>query len=162
MNTQEGETNVEFAHTIEEALEPLASKDPKAIKAFLTTIEQHPLSRLPIWGIATLYLCDPNQYPEVNNVPQVKKLREKGLTEEEKRHFLNLAAIAAIADLDSYGSEIEFSLTQSSTDEGLGIKDANLSIIEREIADLTKFRQALSLKKGAGPSAGEAPGKPSV
>ena len=162
MNMQETEAAVEYAHTIEELLRPLAAKEPETIKAFLTTTKEHLVPRLSIYGLATLLLCDPSQYPEVNDIPEIKKLREGGLTEEEKRHLLDEKAIVEIGVFESYGSETEFRLEYPSPDEALGERDTELRKINREIAALTKFRQELRLKKGAGPSIGEVPGKSSA
>jgi len=162
MNTQEREAAVEYTHTIEELLEPLADKDPEIIKAFLVTTLEHPLSRLHIWGLATLLKCDPNQYPKVNKIPEIRKLRKGDLTEQEKRHLIDQKAIADIAELLSEGSEIGFHLAYPSPDEALREKDTDLRRVNKELADLTQFRQALRLEKGAGPSTGEVPGKSPV
>jgi len=160
MTEQEREPKVEFTHTIEELLEPFAAKDSKTIKAFLTTTTQHTVPRLSFWMLATLYSCDPEEYPEASDVPEIKNLREEGLTEMDKRRLLDQKAINELRDLDSCESEIEFSLIHSS--EALGIKDARLRTIDMEIKTLTKFRLDLKSTKGAGPSIGEIPGESSV
>ena len=162
MNMQEGEAGVEFTHTIEELLEPLADKDPKIIKAFLTTATRHPGTRLSLWALATLSLCNPKEYPEVDNVPDVRNLREEGLTEIEKRQFLAEKAIEEIKDISLRESKIEFKQMHLPPNATLRNEAASLGMISREIEALAKFRQGLGSKKGAGPSIGEAPGKSSV
>ncbi len=162
MNTQEEEASAEFAHTIEELLKPLADKDPEIIKAFLTTAADHPGTRLSLWALATLHSCDPEEYPKVNDIPEIRALRKEGLSEEGKRYLLDQKAINEIRDITSYGSGIEFKMRDSSPDEASGVRDTNLSVVNKEIVALTKFRQALRLRRGTGPSIGEAPGKPSA
>lgn len=162
MTEQEREPKVEFTHTIEELLEPFAAKDYKTTKAFLTTTTKHTAPRLSFWGLATLYSCDPEEYPEVSGVPEIRNLRKEGLMEIDRRRLLDQKAIDEIRDIASYGSGIEFSLIHTSADEAQGVKDTNLRIIGKEIEALTKFRRELRLTKGAGPSIGEVPGKSSI
>ena len=162
MTEQEREPRVEFTHTIEELLEPFASKDPKIIKAYLTTSTKHTVPRLSLWMLATLYSCNLEEYPEASSIPEIKNFREEGFTEIDKRQLLDLKAIDEISELSSAGSEIEFSLIHSPANGSLGVKDTTLRKIGKEIEVLNKFRRGLLSKKGAGPSTGEVPGKSSV
>jgi hypothetical protein len=163
MENKETAAEVEYTHTIEELLEPLADKDPRIINAFLTTAINHPGTRLSLWALANLYSCNPEEYPEVNKIPEIRNLREEGLTEIEKRQFLAEKAIEEIKDISLRESEIEFSLIYPPDDEALGDETADLRKIGKALEVLTKFRRdLLKSTKGAGPSIREAPGKSPV
>jgi len=149
------ETAVEYAHTIEELLRPLASEDPEEITGYLTTAIKHPGSRKSLWAIASLYLCNPKKYPKANQIPEIGKLKDEELSELAKRLLLDLKAIDEIRDIYSYQSEREFRLEHFSSNEDSEVEDANLQKATREIAALDQFRQNLRLKKGAGSSTGE-------
>lgn len=151
---------IEFEHPLEELLRPFAATDDSEIKQHISVAKNYPhqLAR-DLRVQATLFLCDAEKYPIIEEIQYIKDLKER--PELELRDDFGGWALKELgmAKIRAFHRTV-----RALTHEGKPYEeDERENTIGKEnMAKLEELIEKIVVVKSSEPTSGEIPGKASV